>query len=264
MQHGTRPAKKCQQCGKGNRSWRCCALCGAGPCACLFVDGEWRCGRCARLAALCSGALPACGTRIVPTWTDAEAHALHALHLGPSVRVWVDVWIVPLSAECVLILARFIIWRRHGYLCGLLCGVPALEWSHARHVFDLEGLTARLAEWWQGGTWPPGSAPILLLQLEARFVAEVRGHAALAHLPPAQLSRLRQGPGLSECGANAGFDVAAFAKKPASAKWRTVAIVRHCRNAVHMAGLDDGTVTALEEPGDRGDAFRGGLYPPRS
>jgi len=204
-----------------------------------------------------AGELPA--TRVKPTWTPAQVATLRAAHSAPGFVALADFWVVPLSAECVLILARAILWRRHGYLCGLLVGCAATAWSHGRPVLDVAAVVAHLAGWWEGGGWPGGGAPILLLTASAGQVAEVQ--TQLAHVPQAARARLRHGPSLSEQHATSGLKVAGFVAAPTLPAWRAVPIVRRCAEACALAGLPDGQVRTLDEPGQRGGAFRAGLFP---
>lgn len=149
LQSGVAGAKCCSGCAHAARRadtglprWRECTGCARGPCRCFpLPDSDdsddsgsesdafaWLCTDCRRVDDLRRGVLAI--SRLGATQVQVDAFL--ALHLCEHVHV--DIWIVPITPRCILILIRVILWRRFGVLAGVVLGVC---WGWYSHVLGV-------------------------------------------------------------------------------------------------------------------------------
>ena len=291
LYHGPQGAKCCHGCYKASRregaglpEWRACAGCPAGhtgPKRCFsetpatpadsesdseFSDSadsadsdaaEWRCADCRRVSALATGSV----TKTRVGATGPMIVELIATHRAQW--VFVDFWILALTPECELILSRLIFWLRFGVLAGLLPTVACASWTHNVRVLDVVVLATHIHALFQDGRWPAGNAPVLVTGARQHDFDALGGLLAARGMPAAQRARLRPVPfTLSERMATAGFELRAFVRSPALAKWKRVLILKRAHLAHVLAGAPGAGGRELSEQSPQGAAFRSMLYPP--
>jgi hypothetical protein len=175
------------------------------------------------------------------------------LQLHLSLHQHVDLWLVPRTPWCDLLLARFCIWRRHGLLSALLIGPPVGVHFRDRHGVwhvNRDSLATHLVSLHARG-WPSGHAPILVIA-----VPDGGLDGARQALPPAQRARLHAFPhSLSEWMATVAGWRSAFASDPLTAP--ACLLSTRVRDALGAAGLPQADAPRrLDEPSTRGKAFR--------
>jgi hypothetical protein len=178
--------------------------------------------------------------------------------------VHVDVWLIPLTPWCVLILFRIILWRRFGILAGLLEGTPtaAHVWSHGIRRADVAALIEHLVALWVAAEWPHGSAPILLSGTDEDNVQKVRAALADRGANAEQCSRLKAfNATFSERGATKGFVTTDFLRAPTQPRFADCTIVRRARAALAAAGVPQNRTCKLDADNSAGAAFRRMLFP---
>lgn len=238
--------RRCRTCANYRREWQPCARC-ATTATCEKVGGHWLCRPCADAATLRSNVLPK-----KRTIRREDQAAYLQLHL--SLRQHVDLWLIPRTPWCDLLLARFCIWRRHGLLGALLIGPPIgvhfRDWHGVWHV-NSESLADHLVSLHQSTLWPSGHAPILVTAAHDGDLDDAR-----QVLPPAQGARLHAFPhSLSEWMATTAGWRSAFASNPLTAPACLLSI--RVRAALGAAGLPQvDAPRRLDELSTRGNVFR--------
>jgi len=254
--------RRCDACFRAKRFWLQCADCGrARGCrhyaAALLGPPRWLCAVCWRHRELFQG-------RIAPVaWRsglegDPERIALYDAHLLET--RYVDGWIVPESSEwCLLCLARLILFRRFGFLAGLVHGAGATRWSNGTKIVDTDALAQHLEDLRAGGKWPGGSEPVLLSGCKVSHATAVaRKLQRDMGWPAAQRNRLVPLPRpLSEHGGTRGFRLAAFLVAPRSTDCE---LVRRCKRVLQVAQLQNGVATSLTAAHPQLAAFRRMLF----
>ena len=141
---------------------RDCANCHA-PRKCAQLGAAWLCPFCQDKVHLQNGQLPCKRTTSLSQQARADYLETHL-----AVRAYVDVWLVPLSPWCDLLMARLVMWRRYGAVAGLLVGPPASVFPrrHGRRFCDRAGLARYFRELCTpaagAGIFPAGSAPLVV------------------------------------------------------------------------------------------------------
>ena len=252
--HGIGGGRRCKACAnKPAMERRTCARC-ATDCCCTKRGGDWACVACGEAAILRSGRVPP--KRTVPLSLVAQRGHLE-MHY--TMRFHVDLWVVPLSPWCPLLMLRLVLWRRFGIVAGILVGPPVctFPWSAGVRGCDREELALHFRELFtvQPGAARPlcstGTTPILVTGCVDADLAESR-----LEVPLADRARLKAyKDSLSERMSTRGWSRHSFNLDPAGTPECT--LVRRARGALQAAGLPQvNNLQALSAGGARGAAFR--------
>ena len=166
--------------GTAHRRCRGCFDAGAvrGPCAACGAVGRVVQGHCAGCAFSVAALAGDVGYHH-PLENSPDAGArVAAAHLAePDVCSRVHAWLVPMRPRCTLHAARVAAWRLHGDLLGLLpgCG-PAVFGSPAHPRGNPQAVSQHLGGLAARGAFPPGTAPVVLLGLDAVPPVAASGH----------------------------------------------------------------------------------------
>ncbi len=110
------------------------------------------------------------------------------LELHYELRQYVQLWIMPLTKWCPLLMLRFILWRRWGVLAGILPGPPTGVFTRSQGVRQCNAV--QLALHFRdlvaaGQLWPAGNARVVVTGTRAADLA-----LAIHELPPWDRQRL--------------------------------------------------------------------------
>ena len=214
----------------------------------------WRCGPCSRTCDLARGVLDT--TRLFYRPTALALHTLLDKHLSGWQQI--DIWIVPLTPWCLLVLFRVVLWRKHGLIAGLLRGPEeAHAFRDGKRVTDAAKLSAHLGALRNAAPrrWPRGNAPILVTGTKGTVDLDLTG------LPRGQRNRVRTlGSTLSQQRATKGFNREGFLANPTDARWEGCLIVQRTADAIAAAGVTSKVPHELAAPG-RGEDWRHLLFP---
>lgn len=251
--------RRCTACKGAKRERRFCARCGDEH-LCRKRGLHWMCVPCTDAAVLRSGDLPAKRTLELPL---ADKVAYLALHY--ALRADVQIWIVPLTRWCPLLMFRFVLWRRFGILAGILPGPPTGVFTRLGGVrqcdrmalgLHFRGLVANglapVGIGAAGQTWPSGTAPVVVTGTCAADL----GFAKM-ELPPADRDRLVPFlETLSERRATTGWSRRTFNQSPCAAGSSCV-LVQRAVLVLQAAGLPHANnPRTVSENSHRGKVYR--------
>ncbi len=230
--------------GQPGKEWQACHDCSEeGPCT--RPEQSWLCRRCvARRARADAGAGLGAGLDTLSAGCTADQRSeLLARHL---VLARVDIWVMPCSAECLIVLARIVFWRLHGRFAGLLPGPPpgVLSRGGGRRgrTCNVALMAAFIVALHEEARLPPGDAPLLLTGVNNAQLAAVR-----AALPAAVATgRFRAYPeSLSRRVSASGWTLQAFLDHPDE---NGGVLGTRVRGALAAAGLQSCGARSLTTP----------------